>query len=124
MRRFSITVTVCFILGLFIAVVAPTTVLWSAAPMKTIVIATDATWPPMEILDANKNIVGFDIDLLNAVAKEAGFKVELKNTAWDDIFGGLDLGKYNAIISSVTITDSAKRNTTSLCLTSMQVRCL
>ncbi|HPD22356.1 MAG TPA: basic amino acid ABC transporter substrate-binding protein [Desulfomonilia bacterium] len=81
-----------------------------AAPMKTLVVATDATWPPMEMVDKDKNIVGFDIDFMKAVAEEAGFKVEFKNTAWDGIFGGLDLGNYDAVISSVTITDERKQN--------------
>jgi len=71
---------------------------------RTLVVATDATFPPMEMVDRNKQIVGFDIDLLNAAAKEAGFKVEFKNTAWDGIFAGLPAGKYDAVISSVTIT--------------------
>lgn len=79
-----------------------------AAP-KSIKVATDATWPPMEMVDTNKQIVGFDIDFLNAVAKEAGLKVEYKNTAWDGIFAGLESGKYDAIISSVTITDERKK---------------
>jgi len=78
-----------------------------AAP-KSIKVATDATWPPMEMVDANKQIVGYDIDFLTAVAKEAGVKVEFKNTAWDGIFAGLDSGQYDAIISSVTITDERK----------------
>ncbi len=108
MRRFSLTAALCLVLALFVSTVIPS-FLWAAGPVKTIVVATDATWPPMEILDANKNIIGFDIDFMNAVAKEAGFKVEFKNTAWDGIFGGLELGKYNAIISSVTITDERKK---------------
>lgn len=74
------------------------------AAEKKIVVATDATFPPMEMVDKSKAIVGFDIDLINAVAKEAGFKVEIKNTAWDGIFAGLPAGKYDAVISSVTIT--------------------
>jgi len=78
-----------------------------AAP-KSIKVATDATWPPMEMVDANKQIVGYDIDFLKAVAKEAGVAVEFKNTAWDGIFAGLDSGQYDAIISSVTITDERK----------------
>lgn len=78
-----------------------------AAP-RTIKVATDATWPPMEMVDANKKIVGYDIDFLTAVAKEAGVTVEFKNTAWDGIFAGLDSGQYDAIISSVTITDERK----------------
>jgi len=55
---------------------------------KKIVVATDATWPPMEMVDKDKKIVGFDIDFMNEVAKAAGFTVEFKNTAWDGIFAG------------------------------------
>jgi polar amino acid transport system substrate-binding protein len=74
-----------------------------------VTVASNATWPPMEMIDLNKHIVGFDIDFMNAVAKEAGFKVVIKNTAWDGIFAGVDAGKFNAIISSVTITDKRKK---------------
>lgn len=94
-----------------IATALATTLLASvvyAAPAKTITVATDAAWPPMEMVDANKQIVGYDIDFLNAVAKEAGFKVTFKNTAWDGIFAGLEAGQYDAIISSVTITEERK----------------
>jgi len=73
-----------------------------------IVIATDATWPPMGMVDESKNIVGFDIDLMNAAAKAGGFTVEFRNTAWDGIFAGLEAGKYDAVMSSVTITDERK----------------
>ena len=84
---------------------------FAACAKKTskIVIATDATWPPMEMVDESKNIVGFDIDLMNAAAKAGGFEVEFKNTAWDGIFAGLESGAYNAIMSSVTVTDERKQ---------------
>ena len=84
----------------------------SAPAMKAlpkIVIATDATWPPMEFVDANKQIVGFDIDLMNAAAKAGGFNVEFKNTAWDGIFAGLANGDYDAVMSSVTITEERQK---------------
>jgi polar amino acid transport system substrate-binding protein len=68
-----------------------------------IVVAMDATWPPMEFIDENKNIVGYDIDLMNAIAEKAGLEVEYKNVAWDGIFAGLAAGEYDAIISCVTI---------------------
>lgn len=74
-----------------------------------IIIASDATWPPMEFVDKNKEIVGFDIDFINEVAKEAGFEIEIRNTAWDGIFAGLKNGEYDAVISSVTITDERKK---------------
>ncbi len=80
-----------------------------AKQAKKIVIASDATFPPMEMVDENKNIVGLDVDLMNAAAKAGGFAVEFKNTAWEGIFAGLDNGKYDAVMSSVTITDDRKK---------------
>lgn len=77
--------------------------------LRKIVIATDATWAPMEFVNEKKQIVGFDIDLLNAAAKEGNFEVEFVNTAWDGIFAGLAAGKYDAVCSSVTITDDRKK---------------
>jgi polar amino acid transport system substrate-binding protein len=81
---------------------------FAGAP-RQVSVATDATWPPMEMVDAKKNIVGFDIDYLTAVAKEAGFTPVFKNTAWDGIFAGLAAGRYDMIASSVTITDERKK---------------
>jgi polar amino acid transport system substrate-binding protein len=80
-----------------------------AKKSSKIVIATDATFPPMEMVEESKAIVGFDIDLMNAAAKAAGFEVEFKNTAWDGIFIGLEGNKYDAVMSSVTITDERKK---------------
>jgi polar amino acid transport system substrate-binding protein len=81
-----------------------------AASGKKLVVATDATFPPMEFVDeTSKEIVGFDIDFLKAVAEAGGFGVEFKNTAWDGIFAGLATDKYDAIISSVTITEERKK---------------
>ena len=75
---------------------------------KDIVFAVDATYPPMEMVDANKNIVGFGPDVVMAIGKAAGFNPILKNTAWDGIFAGLAGGKYDAIASSVSITEERK----------------
>lgn len=73
--------------------------------VTTITVATDATWPPMEFVNQDKEIVGYDIDLMNAIADAAGFEVVFQNTAWDGIFAGLATGEYDAVISSVTITE-------------------
>jgi polar amino acid transport system substrate-binding protein len=71
---------------------------------ETVVVATDATWPPMEYVDEDREIVGYDIDLMRAIAERGGFEVEFRNVAWDGIFAGLAAGEYDAVISSVTIT--------------------
>ena len=70
----------------------------------TLRVAHDATWPPMEFMDEKREIVGYSVDYIDAVAKEAGFKVEHKSVAWDGIFSGLKSKKYDVISSSVTIT--------------------
>lgn len=75
---------------------------------REIVIALDATWPPMEYTDENNSVVGFDVDLMNASAEAGGYTVRFVNVAWDGIFSGLEVGKYDAICSSVSVTDERK----------------
>lgn len=79
------------------------------AAEKPLVVASDATWPPIEMLDENKNVVGYSIDYLKAVAKEAGLAVEFRNTAWDGIFAALESRQADIIASSVTITEKRKK---------------
>ncbi|MBU1230549.1 MAG: basic amino acid ABC transporter substrate-binding protein [Proteobacteria bacterium] len=81
-----------------------------AAPAgpKTIIFASDAAYPPMQYVNDQKEIVGFEVDVIKAAAEKAGFKAEFKNVAWDGIFAGLAAGKYDAISSSVSITDERK----------------
>lgn len=90
-------------LCLALCLVLSSGVVAKAAP--TFSVAHDATWPPMEFTDEKLNIVGYTIDYINAVAKEAGFKVNSRNVAWDGIFAGLAGKQYDIIASSVTITD-------------------
>ena len=42
---------------------------------KPLVVASDPTFPPNEMLNKDKEIVGFSIDYIKAVGKEAGFDV-------------------------------------------------
>jgi polar amino acid transport system substrate-binding protein len=79
------------------------------AQAKTYTFGSDATFPPMEFVDAaTKNVVGFDVDMINAIGKVAGFTANVKSTAWDGIFAGLAAGDYDGVLSSVTITDERK----------------
>jgi polar amino acid transport system substrate-binding protein len=94
----------------FFALTAAVSSVWAAGPAKPkLVVASDATWPPMEFVDETKNVVGFGPDMMHAIADAAGFDIEIKNTAWDGIFAGLAAGAYNAVSSSVTITEDRKK---------------
>ena len=46
------------------------------AAEKTLIAAANPTWPPMEFLDENKNIIGYDRDIIAAIAEEIGMKSE------------------------------------------------
>jgi polar amino acid transport system substrate-binding protein len=75
-----------------------------------IVIGTDATYAPSEFLDTDgKTIVGFDVDLFNAVAAKLGLKTEWQSAKFDSIITGVDSGKYEMGISSFTINDERKQ---------------
>jgi polar amino acid transport system substrate-binding protein len=68
-------------------------------------VATDATWPPFEYVDdATHQIVGFDIDLMNAISEKENLDIEFVNVAWDPLLAGMAQGTYDASISSITIT--------------------
>ena len=107
MKLFKLITVLCAICSLYVMTMPGS--VFATETQRVITVASDATWPPMEMIDGNKNLVGFNIDYMNAVAKEAGFKAIIKNTAWDGIFAGVEAGKYDAIISSVTITDKRKK---------------
>jgi basic membrane protein A len=75
-------------------------------PTLKITVATDATWPPFEFVDeTTKEFVGFDIDLMKAIAEAAGFEYEFVNVSWDPLLAGMASGEYDAAISAMTITE-------------------
>lgn len=74
---------------------------------RTINVVTYAKWNPFEYME-NGEIVGFDIDLLNAIANDAGFKVKLMDSGWDGVFQSLKNGNADMAISGITITDKRK----------------
>ncbi|HKQ52373.1 MAG TPA: ABC transporter permease subunit, partial [Pyrinomonadaceae bacterium] len=70
-------------------------------------VGTDATYPPFESAEGDV-YSGFDIDLMTAVARELGVRVRFVNAGFDGIFPALQNGSFDAVISSVTITDERK----------------
>jgi ABC-type amino acid transport substrate-binding protein len=72
--------------------------------LGTIKVGLNAEYPPFESVDENGNIVGFDPDIMSAIADAAGFEYELVNTRWDGIFVALASGEFDAVISAATIT--------------------
>ena len=84
----------------------------SSAPKadKVYRVAANAEFAPFESLDSAGNVEGFDVDLMNAMAKAGEFKVEFKHQPWDSLFPALKNGDTDIVISGVTITDERKQS--------------
>ena len=75
---------------------------------KVLRVAMNAEFAPFESLDAQQNIEGFDVDLMNAMAKAGNFQVQFQHQPWDSLFPALSQGDVDVVMSGVTITDERK----------------
>jgi len=74
-------------------------------------VASDATWPPFEMVDeTTKELTGFDIEMMTAIAKEAGLDIEFVNVGFDPLLAGMAQCQYDAAISAMTITPERQAN--------------
>lgn len=75
-----------------------------AAEKRKIVIATEAAYPPFNDTDANGNIIGFDVDVMNALCAEMNADCQIVAQDWDGLIPSLLANKYDAIIAGMSIT--------------------
>ena len=88
-----------------VAIIALSLLASCSQASDSLVVASDAAFPPFEYVDEEtKEIVGFDIDLINAVADKAGLDITIKNVAWDPLLAGMADCQYDMAISAMTIT--------------------
>jgi len=77
----------------------------SIASKGTLVVASDATYAPMELVATNgKTVIGVDADLAKAIGDVLGLKLEVKNATFDTIIPGIRSGKYDLGMSAFTDT--------------------
>ncbi|WP_043447260.1 transporter substrate-binding domain-containing protein [Halotalea alkalilenta] len=81
-----------------------------ALAQQPIKIATDATFPPFEYIDAQGQLAGYDVELAQAVCEAAELDCELIAAAWDGMIPGLMSRKYDALISQLTVTEERRRS--------------
>jgi polar amino acid transport system substrate-binding protein len=76
-----------------------------------VTVALDATWPPFEsVNESTKALEGFDVALMDAIAKNQGFEVSYQNIPFDSVITGMAQCQYDAAISAVTITEERSKN--------------
>ncbi|MFD1883010.1 transporter substrate-binding domain-containing protein [Paracoccus pacificus] len=79
--------------------------LTTAAGAEEIRIGSSADYPPWESVDAAGQIVGFDKDFGDEVCKRIAADCVWQNQSFDGLLPGLQIGRFDAVISAVSITD-------------------
>lgn len=76
---------------------------------NTLKIGTEGTYAPFTFHDASGKLVGFDVEIGEAIAKKLGVKPEFVEGKWDGLIAGLDAKRYDTVINQVGITDARKK---------------
>jgi L-cystine transport system substrate-binding protein len=70
----------------------------------TLTVATEGTYRPFTYHeDGSGDLVGYDVEIIEAVAEKLGLEVVFEETQWDAIFAGLDAGRFDLIANQVSI---------------------
>ncbi|GBG55338.1 amino acid ABC transporter substrate-binding protein [Sporomusaceae bacterium FL31] len=72
----------------------------------TIKVGTEGTYPPFTFKNEKGELQGFDVDIINEVAKRIGVKAEFVPTEWKAMFTGLDSERFDVIANQVSINET------------------
>ncbi len=86
------------------AVLLTTSALAADLGGRVVTVGSDTTYPPFELVAEDGTIVGFDVDLVNAICERIHCVAEFQTTAWDGIFAALAAGEFDMVASGVSIT--------------------
>ncbi|MEU4013717.1 amino acid ABC transporter substrate-binding protein/permease [Microbacterium sp. NPDC028030] len=89
--------------GALLAGAAPAT---AANDGEKYVIGTDTTFAPFEFTNADGELVGIDMDLLRAIAKDQGFEVEIRQLGFDAAVQALQSNQVDAVMAGMSITEA------------------
>jgi polar amino acid transport system substrate-binding protein len=73
-------------------------------------VGMDPSFPPFETLDAEGNLLGFDVDLANAIASRWGVQVAFQSTGFDGLLAALWADKADSVISALPIDPRMTRD--------------
>ena len=81
----------------------------AAAPAKVYLVGVESAYAPFSAENEQKNVVGFDIDVMKALAQKIGIEVKFVPTPFEGFFNFLAQGDRDLLISAITITDERKQ---------------
>lgn len=75
---------------------------------RTYIIGTDTTFAPFEFVDESGEMVGIDMDLLDAIAEDQGFDYELQILGFNAAVQALESNQVDGVIAGMSITDERR----------------
>lgn len=99
----SVVMSVCMMAG-FTTMAAEDSALERIKERGTLIVATDAAWPPFEYMEG-ENVVGVDMEVAADIAEELGVDLKIINTAFDSLSMYLENGEADLAIAAITITE-------------------
>lgn len=81
-----------------------------AAERKVLTIATEGASPPWDMIDTEGKLVGYDIDVGKELCRRIAVECKFVAQDWDGMIPALTVGKFDAIMSGMAITEKRKRS--------------
>ena len=72
-------------------------------------VGLEGTYRPFSFHDSDGNLVGFEKEIADLIAKDLGVTAEFIETPWDSLIAGVDAGRYDIVINNVSATDERKQ---------------
>lgn len=69
----------------------------------TLVMGTNATFPPYEFVDENNEVAGIDAEIAGAIANKLGMKLEITDMAFDSLIPALQSGTIDIVLAGMTV---------------------
>lgn len=72
-------------------------------------VGVEGVYKPYNFHDDSGKLVGFEIDIVEAIAEKIGKKAQYVEAKWDSLLAGLDAGQYDLVMNNVAVTDERKK---------------
>ncbi len=106
-RRLNTIIVISLILTLGAGIFSPKAVF--AASDNELVIGTESGFEPFDYLK-NGEIVGFDIDLANEIAKDQGKELRVEDMAFDGLITALQAGRVDMVVAGLSVTEDRAKS--------------
>lgn len=72
-------------------------------------VANSGAYPPFSYVDTAGNLIGFDVDIAEALADKMGVEVNIQTSPWNGIVAALAGGRFDACICSMSVTEEREK---------------